>query len=144
MEQKSVMLFCLGKGQPKGIFSVFWNKNNDFFFSYPSITECSISQVDILSLFCSSCKHRVRSGHKPCRCGAEHRHNNAVGVTAPALGLCFRATSWRGGVGCHSGAFQESAGVTMVRGGYNADEPFAGRGRDSTPWRGQRSLEISG
>lgn len=33
---------------------------------------------------------------------------------------------------------QESVGITMVRGGCNADEPFAGRGRDSQHHGGAR------
>lgn len=61
--------------------------------------------------------------------------------------LCHGGTgrgSWRGGVWCHWGALAGISGITVVRGGCNAGEPFAGPGRDSTPWRGQRSLEIGG
>lgn len=49
MEQKLVILFCLGKGQPKGVSSVFWNKKRDF-SQLPQYKLSCISEVYILSL----------------------------------------------------------------------------------------------
>lgn len=64
MEQKLVLLFCLGKGQPKGVSSVFWNKKNEIFLSYPSINWV-VYQKFIFWVYPAVDGSPVRSGHKP-------------------------------------------------------------------------------